>query len=129
MKKFILIAVLIVTCKSFSFAAENPVTNIEPCCPIVFESEAIELKYDVEKYSKYLTPAYFNEETNSLHFEAFSDIKFVQVFSESGKMEYQLPVMSSKFRMNKNMFSKGEYKLTFLFENNTETLETYVKIN
>ena len=128
MKKSILFTLAMMVYLPF-VNASDPVKNIESCCPVVYESDAIELSYDVELYSKYFMPAYFNEETNALHFEAHTNVQFVQVYNESGKLEYQLPVMSNKLRMNKNMFSKGDYKFTFLFEGQKESLDTYVRVN
>jgi hypothetical protein len=95
----------------------------------VYESTAVELSYDVDLFAVHFSPAYYNEETNALHFEGNGDISFVQVYNNEGKMEYQLPVMSNKLRMSKNMFEKGEYKLTFMFSDKSESLDTYVRIN
>lgn len=110
-------------------SASDPVSDSKPCCPVVYESVVVDLAYDVDLFSRFFEPAYFNEKTNSLHFESFEMIQFVQVFDASGKMAYQLPVMSNKLRLSKSMFDQGDYRLAFQLEDAHDQLVTYVTIN
>lgn len=130
MKKIITTSVFILACFASLFSTE-PTIGENSCCPVVYSSENVELSYDVSKYSEYFSPAYFNDKTNSIHFESHINIKYVQVFNEDGEMEYQLPVMSGKVRMNKNLFSKGEYKISFHMDmdEGQDALVAYVNIN
>ena len=128
MKKSILLTAAILATVTFAIASD-PINYTESCCPVVYESEAVEMSYDVQLFSEKFAPAYFNEETNALHFESHASIQYVQVYNESGKMEYQLPVMSNKIRMSKNMFEEGDYKLTFIFGDDSNSLDTYLRIN
>ena len=108
--------------------AGNPVYG-EKCCPVVVSSADVDFAYDESVYSKYFAPAYFNEETKSLHFESKHNISFIEITNADGELEYKLPVMSNKVRLSKGMFEKGEYKLEFDLKNSSDALVTYVTIN
>ncbi len=112
---------------SYSFVSTNPLNNIEACCPIMYETEAVALNYNIEQYSKHFTPSYFNDATNSFHFEANSDVKFIQLFNKLNELQFNLPITSNKIRLNKNLFNPGENRLSFVFNNN-ESLDIYVTI-
>lgn len=75
-----------------------------------------------------LVDADFNTETQNLSFMTKSEITYVQIINKEGKMEFQLPVNSNNLRINKNLFSEGNYKLGFVFKGNNETHFTTVLI-
>ena len=127
MKNLILITVAFISIVGQSWAT-NPVIE-DKCCDVVVSTTAVDFSYDESIYSKYFTPAYFNEATNSLHFESYQDIKFIAIHDGTGELKYKLPVMSNKVRVSKNMFDKGDYKLSFEMEGESEALITYVTIN
>ncbi len=127
MKRFILLFVLCTSLVTVT-SASDPLST-EPCCPVVYETPEIELSYDVKQYSAFFEPAYFNEKTNALHFESYGKIQFVKVINSQGELQYQLPVMSNKVRLSKNMFESGEYQFQFQLEDESDALVTYVKIN
>lgn len=127
MKKITHLLLLLVF-TTMSVFASDPVKEV-PCCPVVYESQEVELSYDVEKYSKFFEPAYFNEKTNALHFESMAKVLTVQVFNSNGEMEFVLPVMAKKVRLSKNIFESGNYRLSFQLEDQADQMITYVKIN
>ena len=45
---------------------------------------------------------------NSLQFKTYKNISFVQVYSEDGRIEFQLPVEASNVRLKKNLFETGK---------------------
>ena len=57
---------------------------------------------------------------NSLQFKTYKDISFVQVYSEDGRIEFQLPVESSNVRLKKNLFETGKYRLGFKIKGESE---------
>ena len=126
--KNLLLTLLIAFCFGNVMMAGNPVLG-EKCCPVVVSTADVDFAYDEAIYSKYFSPAYFNEETNSLHFESKHSIKFIEITNAEGELEYKLPIMSNKVRLSKGMFEKGDYKLEFDLKNNSEALVTYVTIN
>ena len=110
-------------------SAGDPIVKTEPCCPIVYSTVEVDLSYDKESFDKIFAPAFFNSKTNSLHYESFDKIKFVQIYNDEGEMKYQLPVMSNKMRLNKNMFDSGSYKIAFILEDSSEVINTFVSIH
>jgi hypothetical protein len=129
MKKLVLIFAVAFGMSFNSFGTDPIANKIEKCCPVVVSSAEVEFSYDEAEYAKYFQPASFSAETNSINFESYQDIKYVQIFNAAGEMEYQLPIMSSKVRISKKMFAKGDYKISFLLSNKNEALYTYVTIN
>lgn len=127
MNKSIFVILLTAFCLTMANASD-PVIS-EKCCPVVVSSAEVNFSYNEQDYNKYLLPAYFNQETNSLHFEAFEGISFIEIFDAAGELKYKLPVMSNKVRISKKMFEKGDYKVQFELENNPDALITYVTIN
>ncbi len=127
MKKVVLLPVLLLAI-IVSVTASDPIVKNESCCPVVYETAEVNLSYDVEAFESLFSTAYFNQKTNSLHFEAHNNIKFVQVYNADGLLEYKLPVMSSKLRLSKKMFDKGDYKFSFHVEDQVDAVITYVTI-
>ncbi len=125
--KNILITLVLAISFGTQLSSSDPV--IEKCCPIVVSSPEVDFAYDVELYSKFFAPAYFNEETNALHYEANNRIDVVSIYDETGSLKYKLPVMSNKVRISKNMFDKGDYKVEFNISDEPKSLVTYVTIN
>lgn len=114
---------------SFQLSANISDPVIEKCCPVVVHTSAVDFAYDEDLYSTFFSPAYFNEKTNSLHFEAFQKINFIKIFNEEGSMVYKLPVLSNKVRISKNLFEQGDYKVEFEIEGESDSLPAYVTIN
>jgi len=112
---------------ALQLAAGDPVT--EKCCPVVVSSPEVDFSYDVDSYAKHFSPAYFNNETNALHFESFSKINAIEIFDENGKLQFKLPVLSNKVRISRNMFAKGDYSVSFDLEGQNDKLVAYVTIN
>ena len=126
--KNILILTALILGSGMALEANNP-AEWEKCCEVVVSTAEVDFAYDETVYSSYFSPAYFNEATNSLHFESVQDIRFIEIHDGSGDLKYKLPVMSSKVRLNKNMLEKGDYRISFELEGRAELLETYVTIN
>ncbi len=127
MKKIILILTVAI-CIGTQLKATDPVIG-DKCCPVVVSTNDVNISYDEAVYSKHFAPAFFNKKTNSLHYESYETIKFVQIYSDNGEMKYQLPIMSNKVRLNKNMFDQGSYRVAFLLEGISQVMNTYVTIH
>jgi len=126
--KNIFLTLTVAICFGNQLMATEPMIK-EKCCPVVVSSVEVDFAYDEAVYSEYFSPAYFNEETNSLHFEANQNISFISIYNAENTLQYKLPVMSNKVRINKNMFDKGEYKVEFSINDKSDALLTYVTIN
>ncbi len=82
---------------------------------------------EIEKHELFLF-ADFNVATSTLDFETKEDVDFVQIYTMSGDLIFQLPVMSSQLSIKKNLFDKGEYKLGFVVNGQPEVIMTKVTI-
>jgi len=60
------------------------------------------------------------KDQNSLQFKTYKNISFVQVYSEDGRIEFQLPVEATNVRLKKNLFETGKYKLGFKIKGESE---------
>ena len=75
-----------------------------------------------------LSAASFDSESESFEFQTLTDITLVQIFDNEGNMEFQLPVMSNFVKLNKNIFSSGDYQLGFILEGDSNVHLTTVTI-
>jgi len=73
--------------------------------------------------------AIYLPQANIIKFETRAKMKFIHVIDSKGKMLYQFPVRSSKVRISKSLFSKGDYKLGFKLENESEVLYTNLTVS
>lgn len=110
MKNLITIFAALTVTLSSAFASSTPV--------VVFSSTVVEV-VSIEALD-FLTKADFNSETQNLSFTTTTNISVVQIFNSNGDLEFQLPVMTNDVQINKNLFDKGEYKLGFILEGQTE---------
>ena len=76
----------------------------------------------------FFTSAEFDTETENLSFTTNENISVIQIFNANGELEFQLPVMSDDVKINKNLFGKGDYKLGFVLEGQSELHTTHVSI-
>ena len=51
-----------------------------------------------------------------------------QIFDQDGQLVFQLPVMSNKVKINKNVFGSGKFKLGFILDGETDIHFTEVNI-
>jgi hypothetical protein len=112
-----------------SIGVMNHAFSSDPVIKKVINSSEVEVSCSDVEYNKYFASAYFNSKTNSINFESLGFIKYIQILSESGKLLYQLPVMSSKVRISKAMFKKGKFKLGFLLRDKANVVFTDLTVN
>lgn len=72
--------------------------------------------------------ANYDTVSDNLVFNTNENISVIQIFNTAGELEFQLPVMSNKVKINKNLFSKGTCKLGFILEGQSELNFTKVTI-
>lgn len=74
------------------------------------------------------TSAEFDAETENLTFSTKDDITVIQIFDESGELQFQLPVMSDRVKINKNLFDEGTYKMGFILRGQSQLHTTQVTV-
>jgi len=79
-----------------------------------FTIEAISFEMDVESVSQYDMDVNYLVEDEVLSFSLSQEVHFVQVLSEDGVLEYQLPVFSKNILIDLKDFESGEYALNLL---------------
>lgn len=124
MKNLFFCTVLFLSYVSATHASSDPIAALK-----VITSPKVEVTLnDVGQLDLFEDAIYFPQ-SNVIKFETKSKIKFIQVFDAQGQMQYQLPVRSKKVRISKSLFSKGDYKLGFMLENESEISFTNLTIN
>ena len=114
MKNLILIPIVILAV-SASLIANNEI-NV-PVTMLTTSTTTV----TVEKSEKKIFMSVeMTKDQNSLQFKTYKNISFVQVYSEDGRIEFQLPVESSNVRLKKNLFETGKYKLGFKIKGESE---------
>jgi len=111
MKQIITTLVLILGSFSLSFSNTDPskTVTLEETTDITVTSST-DLDYSFFKSANY------NAENEQLEYMTFEDITFIQIYNNSGDLEFQLPVQSTKVLIGKSLFGSGEYKIAFLLD-------------
>ncbi len=98
----------------------NPVT--------LLSAESMTVSIEDTEVSTFVS-AEMTEDQNNFEFETSKKIKFVQIYGEDGRISFQLTVGSNKVRINKNLFDKGDYKLGFKVEGDSQLHYANVNLN
>ncbi|MBT8234402.1 MAG: hypothetical protein HKO66_08575 [Saprospiraceae bacterium] len=124
MKIFILSSFLCLGILSTTTASSDPIVSLK-----VISNSKVEFELnDISQIGMFEDAVYFPQ-ANVIKFETRSKIRFIQVFNSQGVMQYQLPVRSKNVKISKSLFSKGEYRLGFMIENEDEILFTNLTVN
>lgn len=102
-----------------AYANNTPVT-------IISNSE---VKVVSPEGADYILTADYNLNNEVFSFNTTDDITLLQIYSKDGSLQYQLPVMANRVKINKNLFGpKGQYKLGFILEGQKKLHFTQVTI-
>ena len=74
------------------------------------------------------TTAEYEVATENLSFTTESQISAIQIFDADGNLKFSLPVMSKDVKINRNLFSSGEYTLGFMLIGDSHLHTTKVSI-
>ncbi|WP_291964664.1 hypothetical protein [Maribacter sp.] len=96
----------------------------------IMSNEKVECTIESSENSEFLLTAEYNSKSEVIDFNTKDEVSFVQIFSEDGKMQYQLPVMSNKIKLSLKIFDENEnYRLGFLINKNSKIHFTTLKVN
>jgi hypothetical protein len=118
MKNLAIIFTVLTLAVSSAFASTTPEKLISTS-----EVEVVSIES-----SEIFSSTAYDVETENLSFTTNDEISVIQIFNNAGEMEFQLPVMSNKVKINKNLFGEGMYKLGFVLEGQSQLHTTQVTI-
>jgi len=95
----------------------------------IITTASVELSVVNAQQKDFFQVAQYDMEMDALEFVTAESINYLQIFDESGKLKYQLPVMSNKLKISKKMFKQGTYKIGFITKENTTIQFTNLKVN
>ncbi len=124
MKTLIVTIIFAVTMVSSSLASVTPESELS-----LIASPTVELSVVNVAQKDFFQVAEYNATMDVLHFVTADYVNYLQIFDEAGKLMYQLPVMSKKLKISKNMFETGAYKIGFITKNNTTIQFTNLTVN
>ncbi len=124
MKTLIVTIIFAVTMISSSFASVTPESELS-----IIASPTVELSVVNVAQKDFFQVAKYNTDMDALEFVTADYVDFLQIFDESGKLMYQLPVMSNKLKISKKMFDTGAYKIGFITKNKTTIQFTNLTVN
>jgi len=119
MKNITTIIICFIAFSSTVFANVKPIP--------VLNTEAVTVMALDDVSAELFISAEYDLVNENLVFETKEDINVIQIF-KGNNLEYQLPVMSKKVTINKNLFEKGDYKLGFIVAGKIEANYTEVNI-
>jgi len=132
MKKIIFTFVLSIVTLSISFAGANPIKSKKGKvvkAVAVFKTAEVEFYRAETTSADFFKHADFNAETDNVEFVTKDKIKFLQIFNQKGKLQYQLPVMSNKLKISRKMFDSGVYKIGFIVQGGKNIQFSNLKFN
>lgn len=103
---------------SFSFhtAYANIVLPAEVEGVTILKTET--MSFLVKTGSKeYFEKIQFNEENNYLSLKTLKKVDLIQIFNETGALEFQLPIQGNQIHISMDDFAKGNYDINLKFEN------------
>ncbi len=124
MKTLIFTIIFAVTMISSSFASVTPESELS-----IIASPTVELSVVNVAQKDFFQVAKYNTDMDALEFVTADYVDYLQIFDESGKLMYQLPVMSNKLKISKKMFDTGAYKIGFITKNKTTIQFTNLTVN
>ncbi len=124
MKTLIVTIIFAVTMISSSFASVTPESELS-----IIASPTVELSVVNVAQKDFFQVAKYNTDMDALEFVTADYVDYLQIFDESGKLMYQLPVMSNKLKISKKMFDTGAYKIGFITKNKTTIQFTNLTVN
>jgi len=125
MKTFTTTLLIILAAATISYSS-----NVIPESELsIITTTSVELSVVNAQQKDFFQVAQYNMELDVLEFVTAESINYLQIFDESGKLKYQLPVMSNKLKISKKMFKQGTYKIGFITKENTTIQFTNLKVN
>jgi len=125
MKTFTTTLLIILAAATISYSS-----NVIPESELsIIATASVELSVVNAQQKEFFQVAQYNMEMDVLEFVTAESINYLQIFDESGKLKYQLPVMSNKLKISKKMFKQGTYKIGFITKENTTIQFTNLKVN
>jgi len=125
MKTFTTTLLIILAATTISYSS-----NVIPESELsIITTASVELSVVNAQQKDFFQVAQYNMEMDALEFVTAESINYLQIFDESGKLKYQLPVMSNKLKISKKMFKQGTYKIGFITKENTTIQFTNLKVN
>jgi len=121
MKNSVLTSIFIFSFLSLALANNDSGTPVT-----LLNAESVIISVDDNEMTTFLS-AELTADNNNFEFETNKEINFVQIYGEDGRISFQLTVGSNKVRINKNLFDKGDYKLGFKVEGDSQL--HYAKVN
>ena len=123
MKTFTTTLLIILAAATISYSS-----NVIPESELsIITTASVELSVVNAQQKDFFQVAQYNMEMDALEFVTAESINYLQIFDESGKLKYQLPVMSNKLKISKKMFKQGTYKIGFITKENTTIQFTNLK--
>lgn len=127
MRNLIASLVILTATSITTFAANGPVSPVEALN--VFKTAEVEFYVYDAANKDFFSYANFNDVTDNVEFVTKDDIKYIQIFKQNGKLQYQLPVMSNKLKISRKMFEQGTYKIGFIVEGGESITFSNLKFN
>lgn len=75
----------------------------------------------------YLAMASYNESNDYFSLKTFKKISYIQVYNESGELEYQLPINNSTLHFPLDDYEPGNYEIRILFDGEEGYLSTQMQ--
>lgn len=123
MKNCISTLVLAVAAVTLSTASNNPIVK-----STLISHASVEVTIDDALSDLFLTAEY-DEIRNYFEFSVGKNISFIQIFDQDGKLQFQLPILSSSVKISKKLFhTAGKYRLGFMIDGVENVQFSYVTI-
>lgn len=115
------ITICLILFSGLVFSSTNPILDF-----IIFDNDKVEVAMSSDKTlnNRISVKLY----ADILSFRTIEKINYIQIHNNQNKLLFQIPILSKKVEISKDLFDTGLYKLHFYFGEDGEMLSTQIKI-
>ena len=111
-----------------SFMTVSWATIIPSDASILINTAEVEVSLENIVQKDIFKLASYDANSNSFNFITHDKIESVQIYGSNGILQFQLPVNSSKVRIDLKLFEQGDNKLGFIIQGHKMIEYTGVKV-
>jgi len=91
-------------------------TDADVDAHVLLSTKEVEIQLESESVMELFLEADYDRDAHNLVLETVGNIKSLLIYTDSGDLEFMLPVMSNRVILGRNMFGSGRYRIGFSFQ-------------
>jgi hypothetical protein len=96
---------------------------------LIYSFAGVEIKVLDEASLENFVSFNYELKSKAVHFETVESIEFIQIFDLDEKLLFQVPVLSNKLQLGKELLESGKFKIGFTFSGLDGVHFIHLKLN